>query len=77
MAVLTVVPVYQAAWLHIPGKCNLDGVHQETRRFHKNNLILGYVYIFRAIHFLSTVVGMSNVINVVHPCSVDLFLCGL
>ena len=27
--------------------------------------------------FLSTAVGVSNVINVVHPCSVDLFLCGL
>jgi hypothetical protein len=67
MAVLTEVPIYQTAWHHIPGKCNLDGVHQETPRSHKNNLILGYVYIFTAIHFLSTAVGMSNVINMVHP----------
>lgn len=51
MAVLTEVPIYQTVWHHIPGKCNLDGVHQETPRSHKNNMILGYVYIFTAIRF--------------------------
>lgn len=52
MAVLTEVPFYQTTWHHIPGKCNIGAVYQETPRSHTNDLTLDYMYILTAIHFL-------------------------
>jgi hypothetical protein len=54
MAVLTKVSFYQTTWHHILGRCNIDTVHQETPISHKNDLTLGYVYIFTAVHFFNS-----------------------